>query len=131
MGNLREERILRSGSEPFPISIGALTAGASVTYDPETNTTLQAARKYLPLDFCEITNDDTMAVYLILNEVDKFYCPAGTIKAIKDKHIWRVAVQNLGASTLTADKVRLVLQRLPLTIDTYVRKVSLQGGRLW
>jgi len=130
MGNLREERILKSGSAPFFLSLPAIAAGGFQDYDPERTPALVNAIKYLPLDFAEITNDDTVPVYLIINQVDKFYVPASTIKAIKDKNIWRVSVQNAGASTSTADKIKFVLQRQPITVDTYLRRYQLGGRRL-
>lgn len=123
MPSLREERILRSGSEPFIYSLAALAAGVSKEIDPSNDSSYPAAAKYMPLDFAEITNDDIVPVFLIINQTDKFYCPASTIKAIKDKPIWRVGVQNAHATTATTvDKIKLVLQRLPITVNTELRR---------
>ena len=126
--SLREQRILKAGSPMYSLALDALAPGATKVFDLQSRSesALFGADKYLPLDFVEITNDDTVAVYLIINQVDKFYVPASTIKAIEDKHIWNVAVQNLDATTATgANKIRLLLQRKPVTVDKYLRRFQL------
>lgn len=133
MGNIVDERILKSGSPPFTVFVGALAAGAVQDYDLQTenDSGLTGTGDYLPLDYVEVTNDDVVPIYLIINQVDKFYIPAATIKKVSERNIWRLAIQNVHASTTsTANKIVLVLQRKPLTVDTYMRKYQLSGRRL-
>ncbi|HEY82219.1 MAG TPA: hypothetical protein G4O01_02900 [Dehalococcoidia bacterium] len=134
---IREERILKSGSPIFTISVPSINPGESQDYDlaeeDSLPSTAKEARKYLPLDYCEVTNDDpNCAVSLVINQVESLYIPAATIKSISGKNMWRIAVKNNDASTATtAGKIKLVLQRQPITVDKYLRKYKLGRGRLF
>ncbi len=128
ISKVRQERILKEGSEYFTIKLPAINAGEFEIYDIDTSTQLAAARKYKPLDFIEITNNDTIDVQVILNFQDSFVVPKSVIKTITERPIYSIKVLNIGASATTVDKIVLTLQRMALTTDQYVRKFTL-GNR--
>jgi len=128
ISRVRQERILKEGSEFFTIKLPAINAGDFAIYDIDTSTELAAARKYKPLDFIEITNNDTIDVQVILNFQDSFVVPKSVIKTITERPIYSIKVLNIGASATTVDKIVLTLQRMALTTDQYVRKFTL-GSR--
>ena len=128
ISKVRQERILKSGSEYFTIALPVIAAGAFQIYDIDTATELIAARKYKPLDFAEITNNDIVDVELSLDFLDTFLVPKGVIKTISERAFCILKVKNISAVDSTASKIYLTLQRLPITVDTYVRKFQL-GSR--
>lgn len=129
ISRVRQERILREGSEYFTIKLPAITAGDFLIYDIDTSSELAAARKYKPLDFIEITNNDTAAdVNVMINFQDQFIVPKGVIKTISERPIYSIKVINISASATTVDKVLLTLQRMALTTDQYIRRYKL-GSR--
>ena len=67
ISKVRQERVLKSGSEYFTIALPAITAGNFKIYDIDTATELEAAKKYKPLDFIEITNNDTVDIEVSLD----------------------------------------------------------------
>ena len=128
ISKVRQKRILKEGSEFFTIKLPAINAGDFAIYDIDTSTELAAARKYKPLDFIEITNNDTIDVQVMLNFQDSFVVPKSVIKTITERPIYSIKVLNIGASATTVDKIVLTLQRMALTTDQYVRKFTL-GNR--
>lgn len=133
MGYLREERIIRSGSPMYTVKVPAIVAGALKGYDLESqsDSALVGINRFLPVDFLEVTNDDVVPVYVIINHADQLYIPASTIKSVSDKNIWHVDVKNAHATTTsTADKIVMTLQKQPITEDKYLRRFKLSGGKL-
>ena len=136
MGILREERILKSGSPTYTITLPSVSASAIKDYDLAEDdslpSTAQGVKKYLPIDYVEITNDDVVNVSLIWNQVNSIYVPKGVIKEVKGINIWRLSVKNEDSSTATvANAIRLVLKRQAITVDTYLRKYKLGKGELF
>lgn len=122
---VRQERVLRNGSEYFTIKPAAISAAEFVIYDIDTSSELEAARKYKPLDFLEITNNDDVDIEIQLNFADRFLVPKGCIKTIKNKAYYSLKVTNKGTVSTTQDKVVLTLQRMPITTDEYIRRFQL------
>lgn len=122
---VRQQRVLQHGSEYFTIKPAAIDAGDFTIYDIDTSTELEAARKYKPLDFVEITNNDTVDIELTLNFQDTFLIPKGVIKTITERSFYSLKIKNIGSAATTADKIVLTLQRMPITTDQYIRKFTL------
>lgn len=122
---IRQQRILQHGSEYFTIKPAAITAGDFTIYDIDKSSELEAARKYKPLDYVEITNNDDVDIEVQLNFADKFLVPKGVIKAIEERPFYSLKVTNKGAVATTQDKIVLTLQRMPITTDQYIRKFRL------
>lgn len=122
---IRERRILKSGSPSFQQILPNMVAGAIVAYmaihiSPEVG-------KYLPLDWIEVTNLSPVNVSLQLDDGDIFIVPHGVIKTIEDKPYRRVRITNIDAVAATgADMVVLLLQRKPITQDTYIRRFKIR-----
>jgi len=124
---LREARILKYGSEYFTISVEELTAGTFRVYDIDTTPALEVARKYKPLDFIEITNNSDLDIKVQLNFQDIFFVPHKVIKTIEGRAFYAVKVINTSLTTaLNAGDVILTMQRMPITVDTYIQRVVLR-----
>jgi hypothetical protein len=122
---VRQERVLREGSQYFTIKLPATAAGDFVVYDIDNSTELAAARKYKPLDMIEVINNDAVDIEISLDFQDTFLIPKGTIKTITERSFFIIKIKNIGAGTTTADKIVLTLQRMPITADQYIRKFTL------
>lgn len=122
---VRQQRVLQNGSEYFTIKLGAITAGDFVVYDIDNSSELSAARKYKPLDFVQVTNNDAVDVEISLDFQDTFLVPKGVIKTISEKSWYALKIKNIGSASSTADKIVLTLQRMPITTDQYIRKFKL------
>ena len=122
---VRQQRILQNGSEYFTIKPVSITAGDFAFYDIDSSPELSVARKYKPLDFVEITNNDIIDIEVCLNSQDTFLVPKGVIKTISERPIYTIKVKNIGSSNSTQDKIVLTLQRMPITNDQYIRKFKL------
>jgi len=125
ISKVREQRILQYGSEYFPIKLPAIDAGDFVIYDIDNSAELEAARKYKPLDFVEVTNNDTVDIELTLDFKDTFLVPKGVIKTISERSFFCLKVKNIGTAATTANKIVLTLQRMPITTDKYIRTFQL------
>lgn len=122
---IREKRILKAGSPAYQKRLPDIAAGAFVSY--MVSDIAKDAQKYLPLDWIELTNLSTVDVSLRLDDGDTFLIPHGVIKAIEDKPYRRVRIKNEDATSTTgAEKVILQLQKLPITVDTYIRRYKLK-----
>jgi len=122
---IRQQRVLQNGSEYFTIKLPAVSAGDFAVYDIDSSAALTAARKYKPLDFIQITNNDSMDIEICLDFADTFLVPKGVIKTISERPFYSVKVKNIGTGSTTADKIVLTLQRMPITTDQYIRKFKL------
>jgi hypothetical protein len=131
LSKIRQERILREGSEFFTIKLPAINAGDFAIYDIDTSSELAAARKYKPLDYIEITNNDTVDVRVMLNFQDEFVVPKSVIKTISERPIYSIKILNIGASATTVDKIVLTLQKMALTTDQYYRRFKLGSRSLF
>ena len=122
---VREKRIQKSGSPYFNIELPTIAASGVKAY--MATDIDEAVRKYLPLDSIEVTNLSTVDVTLCLDDGDIFIVPHGTIKSIEDKPFRRFRITNRDTVNETgASKILIQMQRLPITIDTWVRKFKLR-----
>jgi len=121
---IRDMRIRFSGSPYYQIKPGVITAGAFSDYTYDSSSELVDAKKYAPLDYIEITNNDVVEIEIQINQKDKFYVAPSSIKRISNHPIHHIRVRNLHASTsTTADKIVLLLQKEPYTTDKFVRSL--------
>jgi len=117
---VRQARIKREGSPYYTYTVGVIAASDSVVLIPRTY--FPESKKYEPLDFIEIVNNDVVDLSLAINGQDHFVCLAGTIRTIEAMPLHEIRIINNDAATATvAGKTILTLQRQPLTIDKWVR----------
>jgi len=122
---LREQRILKHGSPYFLKECGAIAAGEFVVY--ELKDLSAHAPKYEPLDFVEITNlDDSSSLSVRFDDGDSIIVPAGAIRKVEQKPFRRLKIKNLGTAEIAAGKVSVLAQRMPITVDTYIRRFKLR-----
>lgn len=116
----RIERIKREGSPNYEYILPVTAALAVTTFYVPTQ--FPASRKYQPLDFIEIVNNEAANPLLVtINNQDGNYCPAGTIRMIHGKGValWQVAITNLGGGVTTLGLVRMTLKKEAMTIDKW------------
>lgn len=117
---VRQERIKREGSPYYSWAVPVTAAGASsAIYVP---TQFPDGKKYHPLDWLEICNNDTNCnLTLTINGNTTLPVPSGTIRTIENKALHHIAIKNDGAVATAANKIICSLQRQPLTMDKWVR----------
>lgn len=115
---VRQERIKREGSPYYTWTVPATAAAAvSSIYVPSQ---FPQARKYEPLDWLEIVNNEAANnLTLVVNSSDNFSVPAGTIRTIEGKALWSLAVTNNGAVITTLGNIIVTIRRQPMTIDKW------------
>lgn len=125
--NQRERRALRGGSPYFTYTPGIIAAGATTAIN--VYTTYTAARKYLPLDYIEIINNEaanpiTVAINASPAASNRTITVPARTQRISDEdvQIWTVHVQNDGAVATTAGNIVIKLKRAPLTADSAARR---------
>ncbi len=119
----RLTRIRKEGSPFYQYIPGIIAAGADDYIYPDTQ--WPQSRKYAPLDWIEITNNGAVALTITLNGNQPFPCPAGTIRVIDEFALRSINIHNdSGAAGSVAGLVRLTLQRQPITIDRFVRRLT-------
>ena len=121
---VREERIKREGSPYFTYTLPSISAGEY--HSLVVGDDIPQSRKYLPLDFIEVTNNDSVSIEFQINEGDTFLVPAGVIKTVTERPIRRIRVKNKDTTTATIEgKIVLLLQAMPITTDKFVRRFKL------
>lgn len=125
ISKVRQQKVLQYGSEYFTIKPGAISASDFNIYDIDNSAELVNARKYKPLDFVEITNNDSVDIEVTLDFQDTFLIPKGVIKTISERSFYSLKVKNIGSAATTEGKIVLTLQRMPITTDQYIRKFKL------
>lgn len=117
----RLERIKREGSPPYVYEAGVIAATASEAFNVGQYFT--AARKYQPLDWLEVVNNETtIDVLITINSGDAWLVPAKSIRTIDNTALWHISITNRhAANSTTAGMIRLTLQKQPLTIDKWIR----------
>jgi len=117
----RQERIKREGSEYFTWPVPA--TGPAATSHIEIAHQFPRAKKYEPLDFIEVANNDVVDLTLTINGSETLPVPAATIRQVTNKAAWEIAITNNDAATTsTLNSIIVTLRREPLTIDKYVRQ---------
>ena len=118
----RLERIKREGSPAYVWTVPVTAATAtSVIYVP---TQFPESRKYQPLDFIEIVNNEaTNDLTLTINGNETRSVPAGTIRTIHGDGVaaWHLAITNDGAGNTTLGKIVVTVQKEAMTIDKWAR----------
>ena len=116
----RLERIKKEGSEPFTWQVPATGPTASAFI--EIANQFPRARKYQPLDFLELANNDVVDLTLRINGDIQYPVPAGTIRQVLNQALWTLQVTNLhAATTSTLNKITVTVKREALTIDDWAR----------
>ena len=115
----RIKRSMREGSPVYNYDLPALAALAAINNSIEVQ--FPAAKKYEPLNWVEIVNNDTVDIQITLNGTETFFIAAGSIREIK-RSIWLYRVTNLDvANPTTLGKIKLQFQRLPESMDSLAR----------
>ena len=116
----RKRRIALEGSPPYRYPVGAVAASAFVQFD--VGTQFSDSRKYEPLDWVEIVNNDAVHIRVFINGNISVEVPAGVIRLVEDQALWQIRVLNLdGVNAITANAITLTLQRSPLSADKVAR----------
>lgn len=122
---IRDEKIKKSGSPYYSISVGAIAAGITLHFSVEKSAGLAGADKYTPLDWMEIVNDDVVDIEVAVG-IGKFPVLAGTIRTIDNNWYSTFSVTNLDSSTATtAGKTKITCRREPISMDKLARKFPL------
>lgn len=111
--SVRVARIKKEGSEPFVWNVPATAAGA-YSYI-KISDQFPRARKYEPLDFIEIiNNENTNGIIVYINgRQEQYVMPAKTMRAVDGLHVYSVEVYNEGAAITTLNNIRITVQKLP------------------
>lgn len=118
---IRQERIKREGSPYYGYNVGVVAAAASVVLVPREY--FPASRKYEPLDWAEIVNNDVVDILMCVNGEDTIIVLAGTIRYIEGQPLHQIRITNNDAATsTTANKIRVTVKREALTIDKWARR---------
>ena len=117
---VRQERIKREGSPYYTWTV-PVTASTetSVIHVP---TQFPDSRKYEPLDFIEVTNNDVVDLTLTINGGETFPVPAGVIRKVVGKALWHIAITNNGGVNSVLNKIYASLRREPMTIDKWAQR---------
>jgi len=116
----RAERIKREGSAYYTYQLQILAATASISIYPDTQFPL--SRKYSPLDWLEITNNDAVDVTIRVNNRDSFVCPSKTIRKVVNTPLRHITITNNDAAVATiANLVTLNLRKRPITVNDLAR----------
>lgn len=118
---IREERIKREGSPYYNYNVQVVAAAANVVIVPREY--WAASRKYEPLDWAEIVNNDVVDLTACWNGNNTIIVLAGTIRYIEGGPIHQLRLTNIdGATSTTANKIRVTMRREPWTIDKWARR---------
>ena len=117
----RDERMFTEGSPIYSYELPALAAATWTGTLRVWNQWLDA-RKYEPLDYIEVTNNDSVDLLLQMDTGDPLPIPAGTVRGRIDKPFRSFTIRNEDAATATTQgKVYVVVQRRPTSIDRWAR----------
>lgn len=121
---VRQERIKREGSRPYVWEPGAITTTASARI--EIRREFPGARKYEPLDFLEVVNNEATndLTVKINGEKITWPVPAKTTRTIRNQAIWTLKIVNDGAATTTAGKIIITVRKEAITADSLARRMA-------
>ena len=117
----RLERIKREGSPYYTWTVPATAAAATAVI--EVGSTFPAAKKYQPLDFAEIVNNEAAIDILVTINGNALatLVPAMSIRKISGQALWHIAVTNRGGVNTTLNAIIVTLQKQPITTDRILR----------
>ncbi|OGO29979.1 MAG: hypothetical protein A2Z29_04745 [Chloroflexi bacterium RBG_16_56_11] len=117
----RQDWIKKEGSEYFSWIVPVTIAGAQSSI--EIGQQFPRARKYLPLDFIEVMNNDVVNLTLIINNNEFLPVPAASIRPMAGNKLWQISVRNDDAAApSTLNSIIVTLRRQPQTIDDWARR---------
>lgn len=117
---VRQRRIQREGSPYYTWTMPATAAGAIAAIN--VGQTFPECRKYQPLDWLEIINNEAANdLTITINNGDSFLVIAKTIRTLDNIALWHIQVTNGGAAITTLGNIVVTLQRQPITIDQWAR----------
>ncbi len=117
----RQDRVKKEGSEYFTWNTPATAAGGIATI--EVAHQFPRAKKYEPLDWIEVCNNDAVDLTLIINADTFLPVPTGTIRTVDNHALWQVGIRNDDGATATSlNKIIVTLRRQPITIDDWARR---------
>ncbi|MBA7686088.1 hypothetical protein ES703_94527 [subsurface metagenome] len=117
----RQDRVRKEGSEYFTWYTPVTIAGAIATI--EVAHQFPRSKKYEPLDWIEVCNNDAVDLTLIINADTFLPVPAGTIRTVDNHALWQVGIRNDdGAIDTSLNKIIVSLRRQPITIDDWARR---------
>jgi hypothetical protein len=117
----RQDRIKREGSEYF-IWLVPATAAAAIS-QINVGQDYPRAKKWEPLDFIEVCNNDVVNISLIINNDIVLPVPNGTIRTVKNQAMWQIGIRNDDAAVAsTLNSIVVNLRRLPITVDDWARR---------
>ena len=117
----RQERIKKEGSEFFTWAVPATAATA--TSNINVSAQFPRARKYQPLDFIEVQNNDVVDVTLIINGNETLPVAAGVIRQVDNHHLWQIGIRNDDTTvTSVLNAIIVSMRRQAVTIDSWARR---------
>lgn len=117
----RQDRVKKEGSEYFTWNTPATAFGAITTI--EVAHQFPRSKKYEPLDWIEVCNNDAVDLTLIINAETFLPVPAGTIRTVDNHALWQVGIRNDDtAAASTLNRIIVSLRRQPVTIDDWARR---------
>jgi len=117
----REERTFRDGSPFYTYELPVVGMGVW-SGNFRVDVLFPDARKYAPLDYLEVVNNDAVDLTLEVNDGETLPVPAGTARFRVDKPFRSFRIHNDDAAADTvATKVYIVMQRRPTSIDRWAR----------
>jgi len=118
---IRQERIKKEGSEYFPWEPPVIAPGVITSI--EIAHEFPRARKYAPLDFIEVANNDVVDITLIINNAEELPVHSGVIRTVDNAALWQIGIRNEDAATdTTLHLIKISLRRQPVTIDDWARR---------
>ncbi len=134
MPQIREARVLERGSPPYTHALATIAAAARAYFDLAEGSEADFAgiNKYLPASFLNITNDDVIPVYLILNgnQQRKIYVASSSEKTISGSgvNIWNIEIYNPSATIATVDyNIVITVQKQAKIEEKYQRTLNPRG----
>jgi hypothetical protein len=112
------------GTPIFTARNPELTANAIWTYDFESDAS--TSKKYLPFNEFTIQNNGEDAVKFYINQDKNNYkiILKGTIVTISGKALFSFRVENIGTTTITANKIDVSCERTGMTSDEFSKAIS-------
>ena len=116
----RQRRIKEDGSPPYRYALGVVVAAASVDFD--VGQQFPDSRKYAPLDWIEIYNNDVVDITITINGTIQLPIAGGAVRKVDNQALWHILITNNDALVATtANQIILTLQREAMNADKAAR----------